>query len=86
MTDIDGFDAWWKEYNKGASNTDSPIYFVAERGARHAWQAARAKCEADRRDAERYRWLREPGQDVAFIMGYAGAELDAAIDAAKEQG
>jgi hypothetical protein len=41
----------------------------------------------DRIDAERYRWLRQPGQQQDFICGVAWGspdEMDAAIDAALE--
>lgn len=52
----------------------------------------RAEAEALRKDAERYRWLRNPDQDAALVLDKmvssgvyeyrAGDELDAAIDAA----
>lgn len=68
-----------------------------------------AENDAMREDAERYRWLRDPKQDVSLVLdkrtgyvpadeqisgvgGYhtyeyrAGAELDAAIDAARKKG
>lgn len=51
-------------------------------------------CELFRKDAERYRWLRNPDQDVCLVLDKmvssgvyeyrAGEELDAAIDAAME--
>ena len=58
----------------------------------HRADVLRAEVEALRKDAERYRWLRNPDQDVALVLDKmvssgvyeyrAGDELDAAIDAA----
>lgn len=46
--------------------------------------------ERNRKDAERYRWIRDPknGKAVEIIQSrgiYEGAELDAAIDAAMQE-
>ncbi|MNR28127.1 hypothetical protein D3C85_1454380 [compost metagenome] len=51
-------------------------------------------CELFRKDSERYRWLRNPDQDVCLVLDKmvssgvyeyrAGEELDAAIDAARQ--
>lgn len=50
--------------------------------AREERDALRAECEALRKDAERYRFLRAPGEDTADVfMCNHGERLDAACDA-----
>jgi hypothetical protein len=65
------------------------------RDARHAAaelvSASSSTAEEDRRDAERYRWLRTrdvTAEGVGFVsyipeLGHDGSRLDAAIDAAR---
>ena len=58
------------------------------------YDALLAERDALAKDAERYRWLRNPDQDVALVLDKmvssgvyeyrAGDELDAAIDAAMQ--
>lgn len=85
-----GFAAWWRD-NFEAGTPQDASFAEAERCARVVWMAAlasRPAVDADKRDAERYRWLRdgcdEKHSRASHIAKHCyGLEWDAAIDAAR---
>lgn len=98
--EIEEFNAGWKAYKDGVAFNDLPDTKHDVIGSGYAWaafndltqraQAAEARAEALRKDAERYRWLRENrgkpfernGLTLESYWDSDPLELDAAIDAA----
>jgi len=111
MTKTPGSDAeramfeTWCEANKRSTSLDQSgdFYWYAETDAAwQAWQAARSLSvqgvDAERLDAERYRWLREHSDSMSLnppltvakvtgwgLEGWSGDDLNSAIDAAITQ-
>ena len=87
------FEAWAK--SKGSSLTrtlDGDDYWDSWTSAAWAvWQAAHASRDAEvealRKDAERYRWIREKrsGEELTLVMNYEFKDLDEAIDVVMQE-